>query len=353
MASMALFDEWEYIGAGGYSEVYSVVDRAVHERRAVKLIDPSTISDKNGFASEAHTLTQLRHERIVTVYEAGFGPTGGLEPYCDKFYISTELMHGGSVEGHIKDGPLSLRTAVRICTQVCEAVQFAHDNSFLHRDIKPANIFLDGPVETAGAKLGDFGLARFGKSVPTAEGYLTHIAPEVLETGTATQQTDVYALGMSLYKMLNGAPMSQWGGPSSLLPKHIAEGKYPRRKTMQLYVPRKLRNVVSRALNVDTQRRYRSADELRHALEHVQIVCDWVALTDGTGAYYYGTSSLGGIFTARIHRRADTFSFEITKISTVPGRPRNLLKDFFSSESLAKVEQHASSVMQRIATTGR
>jgi serine/threonine protein kinase len=349
---MALFEDWQYLGSGGYSEVYSAFDRAVNERRAVKLLDPTAITDANGFKSEAQTLMQLEHPRIVRVFDAGFGPTDGIEPYCGKFYVSTELMEGGSVDGLISDGPISLRNAIRICAEICEAVQYAHDKLCIHRDIKPANIFLESRGQASPSKLGDFGLAQYGRSIPTAEGYLSHVAPEILETGIATAKSDVYALGVALYKMLNGAPMSDWTGLPALLARNIASGKYPARDKFQAYVPRPIRTIVSRALHIDPEKRYQSPDQLRHALERVPIRCDWSIRKDGLGAHLFGTSSIGGIFIARTAQIGDKATFEIYKIVTAPGKPRRLAKDGFADKDPRLTQRHAATVLQRIASTG-
>ncbi len=200
--------EWtlhEEIGRGGMGVVY----RATHEMLpgdwAVKVIHPEMSRDveaRRRFLTEVVVLKGLRHPGIVEV-ETPFVEGG-------EIYLPMELLSGVSLECdlHQKPGPWRVSRAVDVMCQVGEALGHAHrgDPAVLHRDIKPANIQLlaDGRV-----KVLDFGLARMlgGSSLTTtgkAVGTPAYMAPEILDGQKASTASDVYSMGVILYRLLTG-----------------------------------------------------------------------------------------------------------------------------------------------------
>ena len=142
----------ELIGRGGMGEVYRArqvnLDRVV----AFKVLPPRLDADPTfaaRFTREAQTLAKLNHPNIVTVFE--FGERQGL------FYLLMEYVDGADLRHLMRDNTLSPQDALGIISQICDALQYAHDLRVVHRDIKPENILVDqrGQVKTA-----DFGLVK-------------------------------------------------------------------------------------------------------------------------------------------------------------------------------------------------
>src|SRR5579883_1463306 len=138
------------IGKGGMGEVYRARDTRLNREVAVK-ISAEQFSER--FEREARAVAALNHPNICTLHDVG--PN----------YLVMELVDGPTLADRIKEGPLPLNEALKIATQVADALDTAHDRGVVHRDLKPGNIKIrpDGTV-----KVLDFGLAKMG-GTPTAE----------------------------------------------------------------------------------------------------------------------------------------------------------------------------------------
>jgi len=155
-------------------------------------------------------------------------------------------------------------------------LQHAHGRGLLHRDIKPANILVGN---NGSGKLSDFGLA-----VPSGVnlkalgmkdyGYVLHLAPEVHSGGSYSVLSDIYAAGVTLYRLVNGDTYLPAIAPADI-PQACIEGKYPDRSKYRDFVPRPMRLLINRATDSDSARRYQSAESMRHALEQITIQMNW------------------------------------------------------------------------------
>jgi serine/threonine protein kinase len=194
----------QVLGVGTVGTIYAAVDKASGGRVAIKRLHPSVSRDPligARFRREMMILQRLSHPNVIGYYGGGEDPDGNL------FYIM-ELVEGGSLRELITaSGGLPWQVVVSVASQICSALQCAHNHGIIHRDLKPGNLFLtrDGMI-----KLGDFGIARdVSASDLTAEGLTvgTHayMAPEQI-TGDASisGKADLYALGCCLFEMLTG-----------------------------------------------------------------------------------------------------------------------------------------------------
>jgi serine/threonine protein kinase len=197
--------------------VYKARQRQLDRIVAVKLLPPS-VGDEPAFAErftrEAQALARLNHSNIVQVYD--FGRT---EEY---FYFVMEYVDGVNLRALIRDHKLDPEAALRIVPQICEALQFAHDEGIVHRDIKPENILVD---KKGRVKIADFGLAKLlGRSVDDLSltgtgqlmGTLGYMAPEQLQQAhKVDHRADIYSLGVVFYEMLTGQlPIGRFEAPS-------------------------------------------------------------------------------------------------------------------------------------------
>lgn len=251
------FEFLSRIGRGGMGVVYQARQRSLNRLVAVKvLLGNASADDDSSFVArfrlEAKTMAKLNHPGIVSVIDSG--ETQGL---C---YIVMEYVDGTDVARMIQaEGKLPPERVVSMLTQVCEALDYAHQNGIVHRDLKPANLLVtrEGQV-----KIGDFGLAK--QHDPTmasltrtnvAIGTPEFIAPEAWTPEISLdRRADLYSMGVSLYQMLTGeVPRGLWKMPS------VKVGTDPRFDA-----------IVDRAMQPERESRYSTSIELRQDLERIE-----------------------------------------------------------------------------------
>jgi hypothetical protein len=269
----------ELIGSGGMGAVYKARQPHLDRFVALKVLPPEVGADPafaERFAREARALARLNHPHIVAVYD--FGRTAP-HPDCPSpaagaaglHYLLMEYVDGTNLRELIAQGKLKPEEALAIVPQVCEALQYAHDEGVVHRDIKPENILLDSKGRV---KIADFGLARI-LARPSAEaavaagkpwtltgtgqvmGTPNYMAPEQLRGSHAVDhRADIYSLGVVFYEMLTGElPVGRFEPPSK-----------------KAAVDARLDEVVLRALESAPERRYQKASDVRTDVEAISAV---------------------------------------------------------------------------------
>ena len=257
------------LGRGGMGVVYRARQKSLDRLVALKLLAPergASAAFVERFRREAQTLARLHHPHIVTIHD--FGEAGG---FC---YLLMEFVDGVTLRQLMHEGRISPREALGIVPQICDALQYAHDQGVVHRDIKPENILLD---RLGRVKVADFGLAKLaapgsaaGTTAPTMDhrsvdlghpaesgimGTPRYMAPEQRERPTEVDhRADIYALGVVLYQMLTGE-----------LPDE--KQLHPPSRHVRLDV--RLDEIVLRALEQNPDRRYASATEFKTTLATV------------------------------------------------------------------------------------
>jgi serine/threonine protein kinase len=274
----AIFPQLEilqFIGKGGMGAVYQARQKQLDRIVALKILPPGAGAEAGfaeRFAREARALAKLNHPGIVTLFE--FGQAGGL------YFFLMEFVDGVNLRQLLAGQRLSSREALAIVPQICDALQYAHDQRIVHRDIKPENILLD---RRGRVKLADFGLAKLmeagsesaaagvladqpsagmgpigGSATLTGAGKVMgtphYMAPEQREhPAEVDNRADIYALGVVFYQMLTGE-----------LPGKPIE---PPSRKVALDV--RLDEVVLRALEKKPELRYQQASEFKTQVETV------------------------------------------------------------------------------------
>ncbi|MFI7601944.1 serine/threonine-protein kinase [Actinoplanes sp. NPDC049681] len=195
----------ERIGVGGMSVVWRAHDEVLERDVAVKVLSAAAAPDPARLSRirlEARAAAALKHPHIVEVYDYGESPG---EPGCPPLpYVVMELVEGRPLAGVLAQEALPWRTAVHLCAQVAAALAAAHARGVVHRDVKPANVM----VTPTGAKLLDFGISAVVGAADETDGELlgtpAYLAPERLDGGPVRPATDVYGLGLLLYRALAG-----------------------------------------------------------------------------------------------------------------------------------------------------
>jgi multidrug efflux pump subunit AcrA (membrane-fusion protein)/predicted Ser/Thr protein kinase len=244
-----------FIGKGGMGAVYKARQPALDRLVALKILPPQAAGGA-GFAErfnrEARALAKLNHPNIVAVHE--FGQAGG-----SPFFIM-EFVDGLTLRQLEQAGRLSPGEALRIVPQICEALQFAHDEGIVHRDIKPENILID---KKGRVKIADFGIAKIigggeGWSGMTgtrqAIGTPHYMAPEQVEKPqTVDHRADIFSLGVVFYEMLTGQlPLGRFAPPSR-----------------KVEIDARLDEVVLRALEREPELRYQQAGAVKTEIDTI------------------------------------------------------------------------------------
>ncbi|WP_127542409.1 serine/threonine-protein kinase [Actinoplanes sp. OR16] len=212
----------ERLGAGGMSVVWRGFDEVLGRQVAIKVLPPSTSTDpsfRRRLRAEAQAAARLTHPHITNVYDYGEATTVDGEPVP---YVVMELVDGESLAAILaRVRMLPWPTAVRISAEVAAALASAHARGIVHRDVTPANVMLT----PAGSKVVDFGIsALIGENDVDPDGSLlgtpAYLAPERLEGGQVSPATDVYAVGLLIYRMLIGQLPWDVGTTTALLRAH-------------------------------------------------------------------------------------------------------------------------------------
>jgi predicted Ser/Thr protein kinase len=243
----------ELLGKGGMGAVYLARQLKLDRLVALKILPPEVAADPafaQRFAREAVALARLNHPNIVTVFD--FGESSG------QYFLLMEYVDGVNLRQAMRAGQLTPEEALRIVPQLCEALQYAHDEGVVHRDIKPENILLD---KRGRVKVADFGLAKLlGQSAADSGltgtqqvmGTLHYMAPEQLAGARSVDhRADIYSLGVTFYEMLTGQlPLGRFPPPSRTV------GIDPR-----------LDEIVLRTLEHEPAERYQHASDIKDEVE--------------------------------------------------------------------------------------
>lgn len=248
------FEILSELGAGGYGAVYKAHDTSVDRDVAIKVILPQYAEKedfKQRFESEARLVAKLESRQIVPLYSYWQDEQGA--------FLVMRLIRGGSLR-HImaKQGAMALSQAVRILSDVAEALAVAHENGVVHRDLKPENILID---ERGNAYLTDFGIAKRtteAENITEADaivGTWAYLSPEQIQNIEVSPQTDVYAFGILLYEMLVGKHPFHGLPATMMIMKHMQE-PLPHITEERADLPHELGDIIQRATAKDPEDRY-------------------------------------------------------------------------------------------------
>ena len=236
------------IGRGGFGVVWEARDVASGRPVAFKAVRAGrrAAPREARLLEEAEIAARLSHPNIVALLDAGRTEHGP--------YLVLELLRGRTLADRLGSGPLSAAEALEAGVQVARAVAHAHARGVVHRDLKPGNVFL---CDGGGLKVLDFGLAHAFGSRKVDGGTPLYMAPEQRRGAPEDERTDVFALGVMLFRMLaNELPFAEGGEAGRAAPVLEVDG-----------AP-ELGPLVGRMLEADPVSRPRDAAEVVETLEH-------------------------------------------------------------------------------------
>lgn len=250
------------LGTGGFGAVYLAEDEIIGKRVALKVPHRQNQGIET-LAAEAKLMAPLSHPNIVQVLTADRDPAGGA------FFIVMEYIEGESLAERLtRAGSLDECKAVRLSTEIADAVRHAHSHSILHRDLRPSNVLL---AKGDQAKVVDFSVSRLLDQNPYAStriGSPPYMAPEHFQ-GRATFASDVYSLGVMMYEMVTGV-LPYFDINPARLEELVALGRFTPPNLKNRRVSKEFSDVVSRAMARDLSQRYRGAAELFEELRRLR-----------------------------------------------------------------------------------
>jgi serine/threonine protein kinase len=261
-----------FLGRGSFGEVWAGRDVVQDSAVAVKLVDlgvhldPALVQQAAaGALLETRVLTRLRAgDRVVTIRNVAIEP-----PMA---FIVMDYLQNGSVEGRLNAGATSLVEAVRWTREALDGLAYAHGLGVIHRDIKPGNLLLDDEDR---AVLSDFGIAEdtLHNLLAINQVYVMHAAPELLQGQPSSHQTDIWAMGCTLYRLVTG--QFPFADTATVLNQAPTD---PHRLNPQIPMP--LTRVIRKMLDKDPADRYSNARDVIDDLIDCHITHAWGRVPD-------------------------------------------------------------------------
>jgi DNA-binding response OmpR family regulator len=270
------YEVLEVIGEGGFARVYKARQVSTDQEVAIKVLRPEVLGEASGRTGEAERFKQemqligrLRHPNIVKLIDCGLLGDGQL-------FTVLEFVDGRSLKEVLQaEGSLTPNEAMRLMSQVLDALSCAHVRGVVHRDLKPQNIMVDSGAARRHALVLDFGIASLAsESEPSPEedddlirGSPPYIAPELLRDGAATVQSDVYAWGLIFLECLTGQAAMQGASVEAIVLRHLDS----RPVAIPAEIDPRLREILTKAMAKSCAERYPSVVDVLADLETVQL----------------------------------------------------------------------------------
>ena len=257
------------LGGGATSTVYLALDQFNDQQVALKLFNPDALRDtmsanayRKLLLTEASLAGKLSHPHIVKIFDAVLD--GELN------YMVMEYVEGETLERYTEvDHLLPFGTVAEIIYKCGNALEYAQRQGVIHRDIKPANILMRSESDI---KIADFGAALIENqqisqqmTQVTGIGSPAYMSPEQIQERPLTHQTDIYSLGVTLYKLLTGKLPFRSDNSYSLL-YQIMHSDPPMPRTLRPVIPAELDAIVMHAIQKDLSRRYQTWGEFTRDL---------------------------------------------------------------------------------------
>ncbi len=260
----ARYDFVGKVGEGGNGIIYRAMDKMLGRELAIKMIGQTALpSDlaKKFFLREAQTAAQLNHPGIVTIYD--MGEIDGAS------YIAMELIDGESMADQLvrDEGIMTMEAVLPVVDQLCAALDYAHGHGVIHRDVKLDNVM----ITVAGdVKLMDFGLAKAINGSPDKSIVITgtplYMSPEQIMGAELDHRTDIYALGVMLFRLLTG----QWPYFEGNILELHREAPIPDPTKINPLLPQAFKEVIDRTMAKERADRYTQASEVAAAMHAAQ-----------------------------------------------------------------------------------
>jgi len=246
------------LGEGGMGVVYKAEDTKLKRIVALKFLSSQSLGtpdEKTRFVHEAQAAAALDHPNICTVYE--------IDESDGHTFIAMAYVDGQSLSEKTESGPLKLKEALGLATDIARGLQEAHENNIVHRDIKSANVMV---TKKGQAKITDFGLAKLAgrtkvTKTGTTVGTVAYMSPEQARGEDLDHRSDIWSLGVVLYEMLTGRLPFRGDHEQAVTYQIVHENAEPI-TAVRTGVPMELERIVNKCLEKESGNRYQHVDEL-------------------------------------------------------------------------------------------
>ena len=260
----------QVIATGGMGAIFKGHDQLLDRPVAVKVLHPhlANSDDAERFAREGQVIASLMHPNLATIYD--MDSVDGLP------YLVIEFVEGESLAEIIeREAPVPASPGIALAVQICRGLAYMHERGVVHRDIKPQNILV---TNTECVKIVDFGIARGPTaSEMTAPGWVLgtahYLAPEVAAGEAATVRSDLYSLGVVLYRLFTGTLPFEGDNPLAVAMLHRT-APVPPPSERHRGVTRELEEVLLRLLEKEPERRYSNASGVAAALSGAALALE-------------------------------------------------------------------------------
>ncbi len=271
-SSISHYNIIEELGRGGMGVVYRAEDTKLDRTVAIKVLPPHALTsedDRNRFYREARAAAALNHPNIGHIYEIDEAPAEGGET---RPFIAMEYIDGETLAERIGKGPVLLKDALSIATQIAEGLKAAHAKDIVHRDVKSGNMMItaDGVV-----KILDFGLAKTAASTKLTQmgstlGTVAYMSPEQAKGEEVDRRSDIWSLGVILYEMVSGQ-LPFRGDYEQAVVYGILNEDPESLTSLRAGVPLALDGIIAKMLAKDRDLRYQHVDELPADLKAIDL----------------------------------------------------------------------------------
>lgn len=258
------------IGGGNFGEVWTAIDMALDAKVAVKLLDKTQYSIDERLL-EAQIGNRLQHSNVVNIKGADIFKVNGIPIVA----ISMPYYSNGSVLSRLNSlNFLDLQEALKCLVDILRGLEYLHENGYYHCDIKPNNILVGDRQEYL---LSDYGITCYSPdhhAVTPRQSYLPHISPETLSKDIYDERTDIYQLGLTAFRLINGISEIRVDFEKDQIAFNakVLQGKIITPDSYKPYVPLAIRRIINKATNPDPDERYQTSLEMRRAFERVKLI---------------------------------------------------------------------------------
>lgn len=321
------------IGGGHFGDVWLAHDATLLTDVAVKLLNEQ-MAPVTDILKEAQVGNKLNHQNVVKVHYADVVDVGGSRVVV----IAMDHHANGSIIGQANPGNFIVATsAVSFAIDILRGLEYLHEQSLFHNDIKPSNILLGSKGE---ALITDYGISCISPGLTPAaapNAYVLHRAPETTTTNSISVTTDIYQVGLTLYRLLNGI-----GSIKDLIArvgvqefeKLKTEGKVPPPDSYMPFIIPALKRIIIKATNPNPDLRFQTALEMRRALEKIAMYGYWDVSAAGD---FLGVLA-NNTYTYSISKSKSGYEFSAFKLNNATNRKTSISK--FSAKSLTEKAHH-------------
>jgi serine/threonine protein kinase len=346
-------DKWKNIGGEGRnSKVWIARDTQLEQVVVLKEITKQSLEQQNidDYFLESKMLNDGSHPHIMPVRYAAEDE--------NFIYITMPYYKKGSINSIINNKMLTVREVVKYSLDFLSGLLYIHIKGMLHLDIKPTNIIIN---DYDHAILTDFGLSRYLDEDGFADQawqYRNHRSPESYETNAKTVLDDIYQAGLTMYRMCYGNSVfqsqfdslfAQNNGDIHKVVEYIKAGEFPNRSIGLPHIPRKLHNIIKKAIHPDPDKRYQSVLDIINDLSKIDENLDWEFNVNDDGTKFsWSYNKETTVVTLNLEEQGDKWLVTGKKYIKSSDRLQNMNKVKGTFNNLEEIFKHVESMLVEI-----